>query len=82
METEESYNKANNQTTYVEALGREYKEFRLIEILNENEVEDIASFIHPIYPGQIQNLYFDIQGKYMLEKLQHPRVFIYTKEKS
>jgi hypothetical protein len=51
LETDENYNRANNQTTYVEALGREYREFKLIEIQNESEVEDILSFIHPIYPG-------------------------------
>lgn len=51
LETDDNCNKANNQTTYVEAMGREYREFKLIEIENEVEVIEHMSFIHPVYPG-------------------------------
>lgn len=70
------------QTTFVESLGREWREFRLIEIVNEREVEEHLQFQHPYYPNQIQSIYFDSKTKYMLEKLNHPRIFLYEKKKA
>ena len=39
-------------------------------------------FVHPVYTGEKQRLYFDSKNHYMLERLQHPRVFLYEKEEN
>ena len=66
-----------NQKTFSDSLGREFREFRLIEIVNEKEVMEHASFVHSFYPGKKQRFYFDDINQFMLEKLSHPRVFLY-----
>jgi hypothetical protein len=39
-------------------------------------------FIHPYYQNEKQRIYFDDKNEYMLEKLAHPRVFLYEKEET
>jgi hypothetical protein len=50
--------------------------------MNENEVKEHLVFVHPYYLHERQRLYFDTNHQYMLEKLAHPRVFLYEREES
>ena len=68
--------------TFVQTQRREFREFRLIEILNECEVKEHLVFVHSFYFNQQQRLYFDSQNKYMIEKLGYPRIFLYEKQES
>lgn len=61
---------------------KEFREFRLIEIVSEVEVKEHMVFIHPYYMKDKQRLFFDSKNQYMLEKLGHPRVFLYEKEEN
>jgi len=54
----------------------------LIEIVSDIEVKEHLVFIHPFYFNDKQRIYFDSSNKYMLEKLGHPRVFLYEKEEN
>jgi len=54
----------------------------LIEIVNEAEVKEHLVFIHPYYQTEKQRIYFDDKNEYMLEKLAHPRVFLYEREET
>lgn len=38
------------------------------------------TFVHFYYKGKTQRLYFDESNNYMLERLNHPRIFMYKKE--
>lgn len=69
-----------NQETYVKGQPKEFREFKLIEIMSEVEVKEHFSFIHPQFLSQHQGLYFSNNTNYMLEKLNHPRVFLFHKE--
>ena len=55
------------------------RDFKLIEIINEEEVKEHFSFIHSLYPNEHQRIFFDDNTKFMLEKLTYPRVFLYEK---
>ena len=46
------------------------------------DVEEHIRFIHPVQVGSMQKLYFDKDCNHMLEKLIHPRVFLYVKIKT
>ena len=54
----------------------------MIEICSEIEVKEHLVFVHPFYFNDKQRIYFDSKNQYMLEKLGHPRVFLYEKEES
>lgn len=41
-----------NQKTFSESLGKEFREFRLIEIISENEIVEHIKFVHSYYPGK------------------------------
>lgn len=62
-------------------MSKEHREFRLVSIVNEFEVEEHARFIFPIYTGQTQKLYFSEKCDFMIEKVNNNRVFVYTKER-
>lgn len=48
-----------NNTTYLKLTNKAFHEFKVLEILNETEVLEHFSFIHPIYDdGGYQRLYF------------------------
>ena len=51
----------------------------MIEILNQNEVEEHFTFVHPYYNGEYQRIYFSDDLNYMLERLQNQRVFFYRR---
>lgn len=38
-----------NNTPYISIEQKKFHEFKLIEIMNENEVKEHFSFIHPFY---------------------------------
>lgn len=67
------------QQTFLHQQKKELREFRLIEIMNEDEVKEHINFIHPIYPNEHQRIFFNENSHYMLEKFTHPRVFIYER---
>ena len=46
------------QIPFVKKTAKDYHEFRLIEIVDEHDVKEIASFIYPYWRGQKQYLYF------------------------
>ncbi len=50
--------------------------------MSEAEVKEHLNFIHPYYHNDKQRIYFDDKNEYMLEKLGHPRVFLYEKEET
>lgn len=50
--------------------------------MNEAEVKEHLTFIHPFYQSDKQRIYFDDKNEYMLEKLGHPRVFLYEREET
>jgi hypothetical protein len=58
---------------------KEFYQFKLIEIINENKIEEHCTFIHPYYRGNIQFIYFSQDGEYMYERLFNQRLFIYKK---
>lgn len=68
IQTPESPSYINQQATFAEGLNREYREFRLIEIMNEHDVIEHLRFIHPLIYGLEQKFYFDIKNQYMLER--------------
>ena len=67
------------QQTFAQQQKRELREFKLIEIINEEEVKEHFNFIHPLYLNENQKIMFDTNTNYMLEKLTYPRVFLYEK---
>ena len=72
--------KIKNQVLYSQTQQKEFREFRLIEITSDAEVQEHLTFIHPLNLTEKQRLYFDDSNFYMVEKLNHPKVFIYEKE--
>ena len=68
------------QLQFKQTQKKTFREFRLVEILSETEVKEHFGFIHPFYEAERQRLYFDCDNNYMIEKLSHPRVFLYGKE--
>jgi hypothetical protein len=72
--------KARNLLMFAQIQNKEFREFRVIEIVSETEVKEHLTFIHPVYHNEKQRLYFDSKNKYMIEKLNHPRVFLYERE--
>ncbi|CDW71887.1 wd-40 repeat protein [Stylonychia lemnae] len=73
---------AHNQVSYAQIQKKEFREYRLIEIVSDIEVKEHLVFIHPFYFNDKQRIYFDSKNQYMLEKLGHPRVFLYEKEEN
>jgi|LauGreDrversion4_2_1035121.scaffolds.fasta_scaffold39429_6 hypothetical protein len=70
-----------NQIPYQKKQAKEFREFRLIEIQNEMEVKEIASFVYPFWKGGNleQYIYFSDNGDYMFERLFFKRFLIYKK---
>ncbi len=68
-----------NQATFVKRRDKEYHEFKLIEIVSQDKVREVASFIYPYWKGQQQYLYFNDEGDMMFERLFFERQQIYQK---
>lgn len=68
-----------NQISFIAQQKRELRKFKLIEIMNEEEVKVHISFYHHVYPNMHHRIYFNDNTQYMLEKLPYPRIFLYEK---
>jgi len=79
---EVNFTPATNQLSFSQTCGKEFREFRLLEITSDVEVKEHLVFVHPFYQKEKQRIYFDSKNQYMLEKLGHPRVFLYEKEEN
>jgi hypothetical protein len=47
------YLSLKNNTSYVSMEAKVFKEFKIIEIINETEVKEHFSFIHPHYSNGV-----------------------------
>jgi hypothetical protein len=68
-----------SQISFVKKSEKAFYEYKLIEIINEREVKEHISFIHPFYEGQCQNIFFSHDHEYMFEHLFNQRYFLYKK---
>ena len=59
-----------NNTAYTKIEQKTFRQFKLMEILNETEVIEHYKFAHPHYGyGNYQRIYFSDDNEYMLERL-------------
>lgn len=59
-----------NNKTYIKVMQKKFHNFKLIEIMNEFEVKEHFTFIHPFYGiGKYQRIYISDNMEYMLERL-------------
>lgn len=63
---------------FIKKIKKTFYEFKLIEIINEREVKEHFSFIHPYYES-MKLIYFSSDGRYMYERLINSRLFIYER---
>lgn len=77
-----NFTPASNQLSFAQTCGKEFREFRLVEIVSDVEVREHLVFVHPFYLRERQRIYFDSKNQFMLEKHGHPRVFLYEKEEN
>jgi hypothetical protein len=69
-----------SQVSFIKKSEKSFYEFRLIEIINEREVKEHLSFIHPFYEDKTcQNIFFSQDTDYMFEHLSNQRFFLYKK---
>jgi hypothetical protein len=72
-----------NNTPYIKLVGKKYHNFKLIEIINESEIKEHFTFIHPFYGvGKYQRIYFSENNEYMLERLVNQKVTLYHRKKA
>ena len=75
--------KFDHQTPYVKSDNNK-KDYHIFSLINigyfngKNDVVELYRFTHPRY-GQNQQLYFNKRADYMIEWLDHGRVFLYKK---
>lgn len=63
-------------------MQKKFHNFKLIEIVNEYEVKEHFTFIHPFYgKGNYQRIYISDNMEYMIERLVNQRIFLYQKQK-
>lgn len=71
-----------NNKSYIRVMQKKFHNFKLIEIINEIEVKEHFTFIHPFYGiGKYQRIYISDNMDYMLERLINQRVFVYQRQK-
>lgn len=59
-----------NNKAYIRLLGKKFHRFMVVEIMNEYEVKEHFTFIHPFYgKGTYQRLYLANNIEFMLERL-------------
>lgn len=69
-----------NQQSFTSYNQKEFREFRLVEIQDETEVREIASFIYPYWKsGGKFYMYFSENGEFMFERLSYSRFHIYRR---
>jgi hypothetical protein len=56
-----------------------FKQFKLIKINDDEEVEEILSFVHHVYKrdNDMQQILISDDSKLMIEKLMNHRVLVY-----
>ncbi len=73
-----------NTKSYIEEIKKEFRNFKLIEIINEFEVKEHLTFVHPFYgiggSSKYQRLYISDNMKHMIERLDNQRVIFYKRE--
>ena len=68
-----------NQVPFAKRFDKAYHQFKLVEIVNEREVKEVASFTYPFWKEQMQYLYFSEDAKFMYERLFFERAQIYER---
>lgn len=69
-----------SQISYVKKAEKNFYVWKLIEIINEREVKEHFTYIHPFYEDrQVQNIFFSQDTEYMFEHLINQRYFLYKK---
>jgi hypothetical protein len=67
-----------SQISFIKRTEKNFYEFRLIEIINEREVKEHLSFIHPFYEDRKrQAIYISNTTEFMFEVLPNGRYFMY-----
>ena len=80
-EMTKSYMKS--QVSFIKRTEKNFYEFRLIEIVNEREVKEHMSFIHPFYEDRKrQGIYISNDCRMMFEVLSDGRYFLYQREQA
>ena len=78
----EQYNPyIKRQTTFIKSIKKEFYEYKLIEVVNEHEVKEHFSFIHPFYDKMqmMHYLYINNTQDLMLERIAFSKLFLYRK---
>ncbi len=65
-------------SSFVSTVSKKFYKFRLIEILETQEVKEHYNFIHPFYEKQFHRLFFSDDFEYMLERHEQ-NVLLYKK---
>jgi len=81
-EPEQLRTSLENNKPYVKIMQKKFHNFKLIEILNEFEVKEHFTFIHPFYgKGSYQRIFLSDNLEYMFERLVNQRCYLYHKQK-
>ena len=69
-----------NNVAYTSLVQKAFHDYKLIEIINEYEIKEHFSFIHPFYGvGKYQRIYISENMDYMLERLINQKVLLYQR---
>jgi hypothetical protein len=80
FDPEQTKSHMKSQVSYIKKNDKSFHEFKLIEIVNEREVKEHLSFIHPCYEyNKMQSMLFSNDLEYMFERLVNGRFFLYKK---
>ncbi|CDW75557.1 wd-40 repeat protein [Stylonychia lemnae] len=72
------YTSLPNNTTVSSVEPKDFRSFKIIQIVSETEVAEKMTFVHPQYKyGSYQRIYFSEDLQYMLERLDNQRVLLY-----
>ncbi len=64
------YSSLENNVPYIRIERKEYLRLKIIDIVSSKDVEEVVSFVHPIYGKDVyQRIYFSEKLDYMLERL-------------
>lgn len=69
-----------NQISFVKKSPKKFYLFKVIEIVNEKEVKEHATFIKPYYANSKQFVYFSQNMEYMIESFFNSRVYLFKKK--
>jgi len=63
----------------VTTIDKKFYKFRLIEIQENKNVNELFSFVHPFYENQFHRLFFSDNVELMIERHEQ-NVFIYKRQ--